>query len=95
MASAAKKSDRATAEGAILVHDTADRLYYLELCAETDFVVNNEKFAHFHEQLIKELVGNQETDLEQFLAKPSIEINPGETIDTLRKEMIATMGENF
>ena len=51
---AAKRGDRDTAEGIIklAMNDAANEAYIVEVNAETDFVVRNEKFQKLSEQII-------------------------------------------
>lgn len=94
LSKAAKKSDRAAAEGLVAVKISADGLTgaIVELNAETDFVARNEMFQ-------KSLSGIADTALsvegnvESVAGAPSPDGDG--SVDDLIKRMIATIGENM
>lgn len=94
LSKAAKKSDRAAADGLVAVKIAADGKSgaIVELNAETDFVARNESFQ-------KSLAGivNAALDTDGSVAAVSGVASPdGEgTVDDLIKRMIATIGENM
>ena len=94
IASAVKKESRSTNEGRIEWSETPEGVAILELNAETDFVVNNERFAKFHKELVQQAVVNAPESLEAFLAQPGF-TGEGKTIDDERKELVSVLGENI
>lgn len=49
---AAKKLERETAEGKIFAELKDNKIYYVHLCCETDFVADNEKFISLGNQIL-------------------------------------------
>jgi len=92
--SAAKKESREAKEGAIDFVETSDALAIVQMNAETDFVVNNEKFREFLHEMAEEVAKDGASDLEAFVAK-GYSKESGKTIDEKRKELIAVLGENI
>ena len=94
LSKAAKKSDRAAAEGLVAVKVSADGKTgaIVELNAETDFVARNEIF-----QKSLEGIANAALSVDGSVAAVSGAPSPdGEgTVDDLIKRMIATIGENM
>ncbi len=93
IASAVKKETRTTSEGKIEFFETPEGLAVLEMQAETDFVVNNERFASLQKMLVKELSHHHMGDLETFLSHKIK--GEDKTVDELRKELISVLGENI
>ena len=94
LSKAAKKSDRAAAEGlvAVKLSDDGKSGAIVELNAETDFVARNEGFQKSLEGIAKAALGTSGT-AEAVSASASPD---GEgTVDDLIKRMIATIGENM
>jgi elongation factor Ts len=94
LSKAAKKSDRAAAEGlvAVKLSDDGKSGAIVELNAETDFVARNEGFQKSLEGIAKAALGTTGT-AEAVSASASPD---GEgTVDDLIKRMIATIGENM
>lgn len=94
LSKAAKKSDRAAAEGlvAVKLSDDGKSGAIVELNAETDFVARNEGFQTSLEGIAKAALGTSGT-AEAVSASASPD---GEgTVDDLIKRMIATIGENM
>jgi len=94
IASAVKKESREAKEGAIGFHESADGISIVQMNAETDFVVNNEKFRTLLKDLTKEVNSVEFANLEAFMAKEYVS-EPGKTIDEKRKELISVLGENI
>lgn len=94
LSKAAKKSDRAAAEGLVAVKISADGKTgaIVELNAETDFVSRNESFQ-------KSLDGITDAALETDGTVAGVSAAPSPngngTVDDLIKSMIATIGENM
>jgi len=70
IAKAAKRSDREAGEGVIKVALSGDTKtgYIMEINAETDFVVKNEKFLAFAEKTMKLVMEREPKDLAELLA---------------------------
>lgn len=94
VASAVKKESRATNEGRIEALETTDGIALVEMNAETDFVVNNERFGAFHKELVKDVAEAKYASAEEFLASTS-KRDSSKTIDDERKELISVLGENI
>lgn len=91
MASSSKKSDRATTEGAITVFENATSIVFLELCAETDFVVKNERFHAFGQSVASIIAEQGISDIEQLL-QTSVD---GITVEQMRSTLVQAIGENI
>jgi elongation factor Ts len=94
MASAVKKEGRETKEGLIGVGETASAFTLLELNAETDFVVQNEKFRHFLKEISQDAAEFQPADVQSFSQKKHSK-DPTITVEEARSLMIQTLGENI
>lgn len=94
IASAVKKESREAKEGAIDFVENADGIGIVQMNAETDFVVNNEKFREFLHVLAEEMAAGKASNLEAFTSGPFSK-EAGKTIDEKRKEMISVLGENI
>lgn len=92
IASAVKKGDRETKESFIASIEDDSAIALVEVSAETDFVVKNERFVDFSNKLVKNVLSTQPSSMDDFLQQPYE--NSG-TIDDLRKEVIAVLGENI
>ena len=91
LASAAKKSGRAAAQGLVSVASGGEFAVVLELNAETDFVSRNEQFQKFLDQ-ITELALKSKIDTVEKLKAASLN---GKTVEATLTELIATIGENM
>ena len=91
-ASAVKKSTRETNEGVVGVKEDSKTIAILEVNAETDFVVKNEKFIAFVELLIKDVLEQKPASLEKFLQSTS---KGKQTHEEMRIELVQTIGENI
>lgn len=91
-ASAVKKSGRETNEGVISAKENSTTIVLLEVNAETDFVVRNEKFIAFVELLVQDALEQKPASLEAFLAQTS---KAGQTHEEMRIELIQAIGENI
>lgn len=94
MASAVKKQGRQTNEGTIVSSEGADHVAFVEVNAETDFVVKNERFAEFAQLVADEAALQAPESLEAFLAQPYSK-DPESTMDQFRAQLIQTIGENI
>lgn len=91
-ASAVKKSSRETNEGLIGAKENDKAIVLLEVNAETDFVVKNEKFVAFVELLVQDALEQKPASLEAFLSQTS---KGGQTHEEMRIELIQAIGENI
>lgn len=94
IASAVKKEARVAKEGRIEYFETPETLALVEMNAETDFVVNNERFRQLHKQLVELLAKVKSSSVEEFL-QVQLPKDPSKTVDDLRKELISVLGENI
>jgi elongation factor Ts len=92
LSKAAKKSDRAAAEGLVagLISDDGKTGVLIELNAETDFVAKNEKFQAAARQIAKVAL-----DVDGVEAISQAKLAGGETVADHITNLIATIGENM
>ncbi len=91
LASAAKKSSRAAAEGLVSVGAAGNTGVIIELNAETDFVARNDQFQTFLSQLTDVALATKTGDVEQ-LKKSKV---GAKTAEEGLTELIANIGENM
>lgn len=94
MASAAKKEGRETKEGLILVGEDKDHLVLAEANAETDFVVQNDRFKHFLHDCVKQALEGKAKSLADLIQEPYYK-DKSITIDQYRNLVIQSLGENI
>lgn len=94
MASAVKKEGRETKEGMIGVADNGKTVAFVEVNAETDFVVKNERFHEFLKNIAEEVAKTAPASLEAFLQQKYSK-EPSLTIDQYRATVVQTIGENI
>lgn len=94
IASAVKKSDRETNEGKVLSAEDNSHIVLVEINAETDFVVKNEKFQAFAEQIAQEALSSGVNSLETLLSH-TYSKDPSLTIDQFRAVTVQSLGENL
>lgn len=94
MASAAKKEGRETKEGAILTAQNDQNLVLVEANAETDFVVQNERFSEFLKTSAEQALKSSAKTLDEFLQEPYAK-DPSITVDQYRNLVIQALGENI
>ncbi|MEY4767612.1 MAG: translation elongation factor Ts, partial [Pseudomonadota bacterium] len=94
LAKADKKSGRIAAEGtiSIKISDDATVAAMVEVNCETDFVAKADDFLAFVHNLSALLSNTEVADIEQLLATP---LTNGETVDEVRRGLIAKLGENI
>lgn len=93
LAKADKKADRVAAEGKI-VAATADggkRGVLLEVNCETDFVSGGDDFGAFANRVAELILERQPADVDALLELPA---DGDKTLNTLRQELVAKIGEN-
>lgn len=94
MASAVKKEGRATNEGMIGSAENNNYVALVEINAETDFVVKNDRFQQFLKDIAHEVATTHPSSLETFL-KQKFSKDPNLTIDEYRATIVQTIGENI
>ncbi len=94
IATAVKKEGRETKEGMIAVVENGKQIALVEVNAETDFVVKNDKFGNFLKQIADEILATSPKSLEQFLSQKYSK-DGAMTIDQFRATMVQTIGENI
>jgi elongation factor Ts len=91
LASAAKKSGRAAAEGLVSVATSGPFAVVIELNAETDFVARNDQFQKFLTDITDLAIKNKIAQVET-LKTSSLN---GKTVEATLTDLIATIGENM
>ena len=94
MASAVKKEGRETKEGLILAAENKHHLVIAEANAETDFVVQNDRFRHFLHDCVKQALDTQCSSLPD-LIQQSYYKDKSITVDQYRNLVIQALGENI
>ncbi|PIS01722.1 MAG: elongation factor Ts [Chlamydiae bacterium CG10_big_fil_rev_8_21_14_0_10_35_9] len=94
MASAVKKEGRETKEGSIAFADIGSHISLVEVCAETDFVVKNEKFQQFLQSIATQAATTNPSSLQELLEQPTLE-DKALTVDAYRNTVIQALGENI
>ena len=91
LASAAKKSSRAAAEGLVSVAADGTTGIAIELNAETDFVARNEQFQAFLNKLTDAALAQKVGDVD---ALKTLDLG-GKAAEAILTELIANIGENM
>ena len=94
MASAVKKEGRETKEGMIGTAENGKTIALVEVNAETDFVVRNERFKQFLDNVAEEVAKTNPSSLEAFMQQKYSQDN-ALTIDQYRATIVQTIGENI
>jgi len=94
MASAVKKEGRETKEGMIATAESKDAIALVEINAETDFVVQNDRFKQFALDVAKEAAETKPASLEAFVQQ-KFSKDPTLTIDEYRAIVMQSLGENI
>lgn len=94
MASAVKKEGRETKEGMVATAESKDTIALVEINAETDFVVQNDRFKQFTQDIAKEIAETKPASLEAFIAQ-KFRKDPSLTIDQYRAIVMQSLGENI
>lgn len=94
MATAVKKEGRATNEGLISTAETQSTVGLVEVNAETDFVVKNDLFRSFVENIANEVAATAPASLEAFLQQ-KYSGDSALTIDQYRATIVQSIGENI
>lgn len=94
MASAVKKQGRETKEGMIAFKAAPSCVAIIEVNAETDFVVKNDRFQEFCKNIVDDAAQSMPKSLENFLQQKYSK-DAHVTIDQYRSLIIQTIGENI
>jgi elongation factor Ts len=94
IASAVKKGARETNEGVIGYAENDQGAYFVEVNAETDFVIQNDRFKEFLKNICADALQAKPKSVEEFL-KQSYSKQPSLTIDEYRSEVVHSLGENI
>lgn len=94
IATAVKKEGRATNEGILGVAENGQAIAVVEVNAETDFVIKNERFQEFVTQIAEEIAATKPASLEAFLQQKYSK-DHHLTIDEYRALIVQTIGENI
>ena len=94
MASAVKKEGRETKEGIVKIGETNDKLALIEVNAETDFVVKNDNFQAFAQNLAEEVCRTSPANAADFLTQEYSK-DSKLTIDAYRATIVQSLGENI
>lgn len=94
IASAVKKADREANEGKIVAAQNDRAVVLVEVNAETDFVVKNEKFQEFTAIIAQEALAGHPSSLEKFMEQVYSK-DRELTIDQFRAVTVQSLGENI
>ncbi len=94
VASAVKKESRETKEGVIGVGENESVVTLIEVNAETDSVIQNERFKEFLSNLCEEALSHRKNSVEDLLACKYTK-QPLLSIDEYRAEIVHSLGENI
>lgn len=94
IATAVKKSGREAKEGKIVFKETEDCVAIVEVSAETDFVVGNNRFVEFACAVVDELAKTRPGSLEEFMKQP-LSKDPSMTIEEYQGSVVQAIGENI
>lgn len=94
MATAVNKEGREAKEGMIAFAEKGNVIALVEINAETDFVIRNERFQQFLKAIAEEVAATEPASLEAFL-KQKYSKDPALTIDEYRATIVQAIGENI
>lgn len=94
IATAVKKEGRTANEGMIGVAESHNRVAFVEVNSETDFVAKNELFGKFVKQIAEEIAATNPASVEQFLSQ-KFSKDPSLTVDQYRATIVQAIGENI
>jgi len=93
MAKAARKAGRIVAEGLLVIkqNEETGQLVIVEINSETDFVIKDDSFKVFCDQVASCALANQPADIDSLTG-----CNIGEqTVEETRQQLVAKIGENI
>ncbi len=93
-AKAVKKAGRVAAEGQVVIALSDDQrtAAIVEVNCETDFVAKDENFDRFARAVAQKVL---ETGISDVAALAEQELEPGKTVEDVRKELVSKIGENI
>ncbi len=94
IASAVKKEGRAANEGMIGIGETGNAIAIVEVNAETDFVVKNDRFQEFLQNIANEIAATSPKTLDQFLTQKYSK-DASLSVDEYRASIVQAIGENI
>jgi elongation factor Ts len=94
IASAVKKEGRATNEGMIGIAENGKTIALVEVNAETDFVVKNDRFQQFLRDVADEVVSTTPATVDDLKAQ-KLQKDKALTIEEYRATVVQTIGENI
>jgi len=94
MASAVKKESRDTNEGVIVSAEDANSIILVEFRAETDFVVQNDRFKTFVQHVTHDALKHHVHSVEALLSQKCSH-HAAITVDEYRAEQVQSLGENI
>jgi len=94
MAKAAKKAGRIAAEGLVKTVVENGKAAIVEVNSETDFVSKNDAFVAFVENVAKQALVTETSDIENFLQE-AWHLDAAKNVQTVQTEHIAMIGENL
>ncbi|HUD00849.1 MAG TPA: translation elongation factor Ts [Rhabdochlamydiaceae bacterium] len=94
MASAVKKEGRETKEGIVITAESKDTIALVEINVETDFVVQNDRFKQFAQDIAQQAAATKPASLEAFLEQKYSK-DPSLTLDQHRAIVMQSLGENI
>lgn len=93
-ATAVKKEGRATNEGKIASASNANTVAIVEVNAETDFVVKNDRFQQFVTNIAEDIAKTKPATLEAFKNQKYSQ-DPSLTVEEFRGTLVLAIGENI
>ena len=91
-AKADKKASRIAAEGVIEAYSDNGKAILLEINSETDFVARDDNFKFFAKEVVHAVHSANVSNIEDVA---SAKTSSGETVDEIRKTLVAKIGENI
>jgi elongation factor Ts len=83
---AAKKADRAAAEGKVFVATNGNTIFAVEVNSETDFAAGDSNFLGFSEKVVAKVAETKETDVATVMAGD---------LESAREALVQKIGENI
>lgn len=94
IASAVKKEGREANEGTIVSKESNGTIAIVEVSAETDFVVKNDKFQDFASNVAVDIANTKPADVEAFGNQPYSQ-DSSMTVNEFRATVVQSLGENI
>ncbi len=91
-AKAEKKASRIAAEGRIVIANNSFDAVLVEVNSETDFVAKDKNFVDFTNSIAESLLSIDLTEFDKF---NNYELSDGRTVENIRTDLIAKVGENI